>query len=180
MFLSKSFFKPLLTALTLAACTLGVVHTIAMAQGTPGLVIFGDRDVDILSYYLDREGRAKRRDRYHLKIPKKKLENGAIQFVISYPDYFKGGKFNTDKIEVRIDGDKEKTIPLKEVIWDEDNRFVQIDLAEPLREPKKLEIVMSDVKNPAMGTYYLYAQVFPAVNAPVPELIGAWVISINP
>ncbi len=179
MFLRKSFFKPLLTALTLATCTLGGVHTIAMAQGTPGLLIFGDRDVDILNYYLDFGGIAEQRDRYRLRIPKKKLQNGATQFVISYPDYF-DGKFDTDKIEVRPNGDKKKSLPLKEVIWDEENRFVQINLAEPLKDPKKLEIVMSNTKNPEVGTYYFYAQVVPATNAPVPERVGAWVLSINP
>jgi hypothetical protein len=178
MFTNK-LFKPLLTAFALASCTLGGLHTIANAQGTPGLVIFGDRDVDVLNYYLDFGGIADNRDRYRLRIPKKKLTNGATQFIISYPDYF-DGKFNTDKIEVRLDGDKDRSLPLKNVVWDEENRFIQIDLAEPLVDPKKLELVFSSVKNPDVGTYYFYGQVVPAVNVPVPERIGAWVISIDP
>ena len=64
--------------------------------------------------------------------------------------------------------------------WDEENRFVQIDLAEPLREAKKLEIVMSNTRNPEVGTYYFYGQVVPAINAPVPQRVGAWVLSIDP
>lgn len=179
MFLNKPFFKSLLTAFTLATCTWGGVQTIALAQGTPGLVIFGDREVDVLNYYLDFGGIADNRDRYRLRIPKKKLANGATQFVISYPDYF-DGKFDTDEIEVRLNGDKDKSLPLKNVVWDEENRFIQIDLAEPLKDPKKVELVFSGVKNPDVGTYYFYGQVVPAINAPVPERIGAWVISINP
>lgn len=179
MFSSKSFLKPLLTAFALATCTVVGVNTIAEAQGGSGLVIFGNRDVDILSYYLDFGGIADNRDRYRLRIPKKKLVNGATQFVISYPDYF-DGKFNTDKIEVRVNGKKEKSLPLKNVVWDEENLFVQIDLAQPLVDPQKVELVFSSVKNPDVGTYYFYAQVVPAVNAPVPERVGAWVISINP
>ena len=175
---SNRIFKPLLTAFALAGC-IGGFQLIASAQGTPGLVIFGDRDVDILNYYLDFGGTADARDRYRLRIPKKKLENGATQFVISYPDYF-DGKFNTDKIEVRVDGDKERSLPLRDVVWDEENHFVQINLAEPLREPKKLELVFSSVKNPDVGTYYFYGRVVPAINAPVPETIGAWVLSIDP
>ena len=175
---SNKIFKPLLTAFALAGC-IGGFQAIASAQGTPGLVIFGDRDVDILNYYLDFGGIADGRDRYRLRIPKKKLENGATQFVISYPDYF-DGKFNTDKIEVRVDGDKDRSLPLKDVVWDEENHFVQISLAEPLREPKKLELVFSNVRNPDVGTYYFYAQVVPAINAPVPQRIGAWVLSIDP
>ena len=179
MFASKSFFKPLLTALTLAACTLGGVHTVAVAQGGSGLVIFGNRDVDILSYYLDFGGIADNRDRYRLRIPKKKLANGATRFVISYPDYF-DGKFDTDKIEVRLNGKKDQSLPLKNVIWDEENLFVQIDLAEPLKEPKKVELVFSNVRNPDVGTYYFYAQVDPAINTPGSQRVGAWILSINP
>lgn len=175
---SNKIFKPLLTAFALAGC-LGGFQIIANAQGTPGLVIFGDRDVDVLNYYLDFGGTADSRDRYRLRIPKKKLTNGATQFIISYPDYF-DGKFNTDKIEVRLDGDKDRSLPLKNVVWDEENRFIQIDLAEPLIDPKKLELVFSSVRNPDVGTYYFYGQVVPAVNVPVPERIGAWIISIDP
>ena len=178
MSINKSFFKPLLAAVTLAT-TIGGIHTIAVAQGTPGLVIFGDRDVDVLNYYLDFGGIADQRDRYRLRIPKKKLPNGATRFVISYPDYF-DGKFNTDDIEVRLDRDKDKSVPLKDVVWDKENHLLQIDLAEPIVEPKKLEIVLSNTKNPDVGTYYFYAQVVPAVNTPVPERIGAWVLNINP
>ena len=177
MFFNK-FFKPLLATFALASC-IGGFQMIANAQGTPGLVIFGDREVDILNYYLDFGGTADGRDRYRLRIPKKKLENGATQFVISYPDYF-DGKFDPDKIEVRLDGDKKRSLPLKNVVWDEENHFVQINLAEPLREPKKVELVFSNVRNPNVGTYYFYARVVPAVNAPVPETVGAWVLSIDP
>lgn len=177
--LSLKSFKPLLTALALSGLAVGGVHTIVNAQGTPGLVIFGDRDVDILSYYLDFGGIADNRDRYRLRIPKKKLTNGATQFTISYPDYF-DGKFDTDKIEVRVNGEKDQSLALKNVVWDEENHFIQIDLAEPLLDPKKLEIVMSGTKNPDVGTYYFYGQVSPAVNAPVPERVGAWIISIDP
>ncbi|PSB06616.1 hypothetical protein C7B62_22370 [Pleurocapsa sp. CCALA 161] len=179
MFNSKSLFKSLLITLTLAGATVTGVHTIAKAQGTPGLVIFGNRDVDILNYYLDFGGVAEGRDRYRLRIPQKKLPNGATRFVISYPDYF-DGKFNTDKIEVRVNGKKDNSLPLKNVVWDEKNHLIQIDLAQPLLNPKKLELVFSNVKNPDVGTYYFYAKVFPAVNAPVPQQVGAWVISINP
>ena len=61
---------------------------------------------------------------------------GVSQLKISYPDYF-DGKFDTDKIEVRPNGDKKKSLPLKSVVWDEKNRFLQIDLATPLPRSKK-------------------------------------------
>ena len=178
MFSSK-FVKSCFASLVLASCTVAGINAVATAQGGSGLVIFGNRDVDILSYYLDFGGIADNRDRYRLRIPKKKLVNGATQFVISYPDYF-DGKFNTDKIEVRVNGDKDQSLPLKNVVWDEENYLVQIDLEEPLVDARKLELVFSSVKNPDVGTYYFYAQVVPAVKAPVPERVGAWIIDINP
>ena len=179
MLLKKQVLKSLLTAVTLTACTIGGVNTVAKAQGGSGLVIFGNRDVDFLSFHLDFGGQADSRDRYRLRIPKKKLSNGASKLVISYPDYF-DGKFDTDKIEVRLKGDKKKSLPLKSVVWDEENLFVQIDLAEPLVDPSKLEIVMSNTRNPEVGTYYFYAQIVPATGAPVPQRVGAWILSINP
>lgn len=179
MFASKSRLKSFMTALTLATCTLGGVHTIAQAQGGSGLILFGNKDVDILSYYLDFGGIADNRDRYRLRIPKNKLANGATQFVISYPDYF-DGKFDTEKIEVRVNGKKDNALATKNIVWDEKNHFIQIDLEKPLLTAKKIELVFSSVKNPDVGTYYFYAQVVPAINAPVPQRVGAWVISINP
>ncbi len=179
MLFNKSFYKTFLMGLALTALATGVIDTVVQAQGTPGLVIFGNRDVDILNYYLDFGGIADNRDRYRFRIPKNKLPNGMSQLKISYPDYF-DGKFDTDNIEVRPNGDKKKSLPLKSVVWDEKNRFLQIDLATPLQEAKKLEIVMSNTKNPEVGTYYFYGQVIPARNTPVPEKIGAWIVNINP
>ena len=178
----------MLASATLAGFTALGINSLAVAQSNAGLVIFGDRDVDHLNYRLDRNGNANQRDRYRLRIPKKKLENGAIRFIISYPDYF-DGEFDLRKnkegdsyknIEVRPNGEKDDALALKNVVWDRENRFLQIDLAEPLTKPKKLELVLSNTKNPDMGTYYLRAQVIPATNTPLPELIGAWVVTINP
>lgn len=179
MFFNRPLFRHVLTALALTGCTIGGINTVAQAQGTPGLVIFGKKGVDILNYHLDFGGVAENRDRYRLRIPKNKLPNGLSRLVISYPEYF-DGSFDTDKIEVRPDRDKKKSLPLKSVVWNEKNRFVQIDLEKPLQTPEELEIVMSNTQNPDVGTYYFDAQVVPGVGAPVLEKVGAWVLSINP
>lgn len=179
MFSRQSSFKRLLTALALAACTVGGINAIASAQSNSGILLFGNKDVDILNYYLDFGGQADARDRYRLRIPAKKLQGGMTKLIITYPDYF-DGKLDTDRIEVRLNGDKKQSLPLQKVIWDEENHNVQINLKEALRESPKVEVVFSNVKNPDVGTYYFYAQVIPATNIPAPELIGAWVLSINP
>ncbi|WP_052055795.1 DUF2808 domain-containing protein [Myxosarcina sp. GI1] len=177
---SKLSFKTCLTSLAVATCTLGGLGAIANAQGGSGLVIFGKEDVDVLNYYLDFGGKADARDRYRLRIPGKKLIGGASKFFISYPDYF-DGKFDTDRIEVRVQKDgEEESLPLREVIWDQESQIIEIDLEEPLKESRKVEIVFSNVRNPEVGTYYFFAQVLPATDLPIREQLGAWVISIDP
>ncbi|MGV2831070.1 DUF2808 domain-containing protein [Myxosarcina sp. GI1(2024)] len=175
----KLSFKSCLTALAVATFTLGGVSAIANAQGGSGLVIFGKDDVDVLNYYLDFGGQADARDRYRLRIPGKKLIGGASKFFISYPEYF-DGKFDTDKIEVRVQKDEEESLPIREVIWDKESHIIEIDLEEPLTESRKVELVFSNVKNPDVGTYYFFAQVLPATDLPIREQLGAWVININP
>lgn len=177
--LSKISIKRLLTALVLASCALGGTYTVASAQSGSGLVLFGKDDVDVLNYYLDFGGRRNSRDRYRLRIPGKKLRGGAAKFFISYPDYF-DGKFDTDRVEVRTKKGEKESLPIKEVIWDKESHIIQIDLAEPLKENRKLEIVFHNVKNPDVGTYYFFCQVLPATDLPIREQIGAWVVSINP
>ena len=176
--LPKLSIKRLLTALALATCTLGGTYTVAYAQGTPGLVLFGKKDVNTLNYHLDFGGQPNARDRYRLRIPGKKLRGGAAKFFISYPDYF-DGKFDTDRVEVRIKKDKQESLPIQEVIWDKESRIIQIDLEEPLKENRKVEIVFHNVKNPNVGTYYFFCQVLPATDLPIREQLGAWVVSIN-
>ena len=78
MLFNKSFYKTFLMGLALTALATGGIDTAVKAQGTPGLVIFGNRDVDILNYYLDFGGVADSRDRYRFRIPKNKLPNGSI------------------------------------------------------------------------------------------------------
>jgi hypothetical protein len=170
--------KRVLTALALASLTVGGTYTVAQAQGS-GFVLFGKDDVDVLNYYLDFGGQRNSRDRYRLRIPGNKLRAGVAKIVISYPEYF-DGEFDTDRIEVRTKKGEEESLPIREVIWDEKSRIVQIDLEEPVKENRKLEIVMHNVKNPDVGTYYFFCQILPATDLPVREQIGAWVVSINP
>ncbi|MGF1542183.1 MAG: DUF2808 domain-containing protein [Pleurocapsa sp.] len=170
--------KRLLTALALATLTVGGTYTVAEAQGS-GLVLFGKDGVDVLNYYLDFGGKRNTRDRYRLRIPGNKLRGGVAKLFISYPEYF-NGRFDTNRIEVRTKKGKEESLPLKEVIWDQESRMIQIDLEEPLTENRQLEIVMHNVRNPNVGTYYFFCQVLPATDLPIREQIGAWVVSINP
>ncbi|RMF27509.1 MAG: DUF2808 domain-containing protein [Cyanobacteria bacterium J083] len=177
MFKVKFSTKPFISTLAIASCLLGGTAYIAQAQSNPGLTIFsGIERENILSYYLDFGGKPGHWDRYRLEIPAKKLTRGAAKIFVTYPDYYKG-KFKPEKIEVRIKGEPQ---PLREVIWDKESRIIEMDLENPIPEGKKVEIVMSEVKNPRWGgTFYFHCQVMSAGDIPIREYLGSWILSIN-
>ena len=167
----------LFVTLAASGCFLGGWGAIALAQSTPGLTIFsGVERENILNYKLDFGGRPGSWDRYRLRIPAKKMTQGAAKFIITYPDYYEG-KFDEDSIEVRVDGEP---LPLREVIWDEENYLIEIDLEEPITESRKVELVLSNVKNPRYGgTFYFNAEVLGANDIPIRQYLGTWIVSIN-
>ncbi len=177
MFFTKASIRPLISAVAVAGCLLMGVSARSWAQSNTGLTIFsGVERQNQLSYFLDFGGRADGWDRYRLRIPAKKMELGVAQFAISYPDYF-DGKFDTDKIEVRVKG---KSVPLTEVNWDKENHVIQIYLQEPIPAGSSVELVFSNVKNPPMGgTYYFNAQILTPGDVPLPRYLGTWILTIG-
>lgn len=174
--LPSKLSKFLVIATALGVCFLSGEQLTALAGGNSGLTIFsGVERRDILDYYLDFGGRPRNRDRYKLYVPAKKLTQGARRFYISYPDYF-NGEFNTDKIEVRVNG---QSLPLKEVVWDKESKLIQIDLLEDIEAATKVDIVFSGVRNPDPGTYYFRCDVQAAGEVPVRLFAGVWIISIE-
>ena len=174
--LSTIINKSLLTTLALTTTIVTSIPQEIKAQGNPGLTIFSGVDRgDILNYRLDFGGKQDGWDRYRLRVPGKKLDQGAAKFFISYPEYF-DGKFDINKIEVRVGGE---SLPLREVFWDKESRIVEIDLEEPLLESKKAEIVFSNVKNPSYGTYYFHCQLLTPGQVPVRLHVGTWIVSIG-
>jgi hypothetical protein len=178
MLFTKLPSKRIFWSLALAGCLATGIQTFAWANSNPGLTLFsGVRDrQNLLSYYLDFGGQVNSWDRYRLRIPAKKLTNGAAKIYIVYPDYFKG-RFDPDKIEVRIDG---KALPLDEVIWDQENYFIEIVLTDPILANNKVEVVLSNVKNPPFGgTFYFDCQVLAAGDLPIREYLGTWILTIG-
>jgi hypothetical protein len=176
MLLPQISLKKLFIVLAVATCTLGSQIAIVSAQGGSGFSIIKKQGVDELNYFLDFGGQRNARDRYKLRIPGNKLVNGAAKFYVIYQDHF-DGKFDPERMEVRVD---KKSLPLRNVLWDKESRTIEIELEEPLRENRKVELVFSNVRNPDIGTYYFFCQVLPASDLPVREQLGAWIISINP
>jgi hypothetical protein len=176
MLSTKLLAKRLISTLIVSGCLLTGLQAISWAGGNSGLTIFSgvDRE-DILNYYLDFGGIPRQWDRYKLYIPAKKLTQGATKFYISYPENF-DGKFDTDKIEVRVDGE---ALPLREVYWDRESRILEIDLEQPVEASTKVTIVLSNVKNPNFGTYYFVCDAQAAGSIPVRLYLGTWIVSIE-
>ncbi len=150
--------------------------TAILAQGLPGVTLFGGPDqANLLNFFLQ-SGRAGERDRYKLRIPADKL-NLAIELIsITYPDYYKG-KIDPDRIEIRIKGDP---ITLDEVIVDQENHFVEIYPAEPIPAGTKIEVVFSNVKNPTFGgMYHFNANIRTPGDVPMLRYVGTWLLSID-
>ncbi len=176
----RGLSKRLLAGLALSGCVLAGVQTLSLANGNPGLVIFSgvEKRSDILGYKLDFDGRPRfMGERMRLRIKKKKLNQGVSKFFISYlqdPEF--DGKFNTDSVEVRVDG---KSLPLRDVYWDKESRVIEIDLQEALEAGNGVEIVFSNLKNPSSGTYYFIGDVLTSGQIPLRVYIGTWIVSFN-
>jgi hypothetical protein len=176
MLFIKLSAKSFISALVVSGCLLAGMQTISWADGNAGLTIFsGVERENILNYYLDFGGIPRQWDRYKLYVPAKKLTQGASKFFITYPEHF-DGKFDTDKIEVRVD---DEALPLREVYWDKESRVIEIDLEQPVEAGTKVTIVMSNVKNPDFGTYYFVCDAQAAGQVPVRLYLGTWIVSIE-
>lgn len=168
--------KKILSIVAVTGAIIGSVPFLALAQSNPGVTLFGGVEREnILNYYLDFGGNSKSWDRYRLRIPGNKLTEGVAKLYVVYPDYF-DGKFDTEEIQVRLNN---KPLPLREVIWDQESRVIEIDLENPLLESRNIEIVMSNVYNPSSGTFYLQGQMMTAGQIPLRLSLGTWIVSIN-
>ncbi len=168
----------LLSALAVTSCLLAGLQTATLAQnGLPGFTLFsGVKSENQLPFRLDFGGQTNSRDRYNLRIPAEKMKLAVAQFAITYPDYYKG-TFNPKKIEVRVKG---KAVPLSEVKWDKEGRVVEIFPQEPVPAGTKVELVFSDVQNPAFGgVYYFNCQVLSPGDVPLLRRLGTWILTIS-
>lgn len=177
MFLSRAPLRRLVSALALAGCLTTGLAAASLAQGLPGLTIFSGIDRENqLSYRLDFYGRPSARDRYRLRIPPRKMELAVAQFAISYPDTYEG-TFDPEEIEVRISGD---SVALDEVTWDAENRVINIYPVEPVPARSRVELVLSNVRNPRQGgTHYFNALVRAPGDLPLMRYLGTWIVNIG-
>jgi len=93
--------RRVLSAIAVTSCLIIGFPIVISAQSLPGFTIFSGIKRKPAALPLRFWGQSNGWDRYRLRIPAKKLNLAVAQFSISYPDYYKG-KFDPDKIEVRI------------------------------------------------------------------------------
>jgi hypothetical protein len=174
----KSPLTRLFSGLAIASCLLTTgLATASLAQGLPGLTIFSGVDRENqLGYRLDFGGEISRPDRYRLRIPQRKMTLAASEFIVAYPDTYEG-RFNSDEVEVKVNGDK---IDLESVNWDQENRVIEIYPQETVAADTRVEIILSDVQNPRrVGTHYFNALVRSPGDVPLNRYLGTWILSIG-
>lgn len=181
----------ILSTLAVTGCLATVLPAVSIAQGLPGLTIFGGPGrQNSLNYRLDYGTTRHPSDRYRLRIPAEKMEFAASQISIDYPDYYEGEfdvELNPEKdpdkqpVEVRVrQNGKYVSVALNEVIWDRDNRVIEIYPAEPVPAGNKVEVVLSNVHNPRSGgMFYFNCRILSPGDVPLLRYVGTWVLSIS-
>lgn len=166
-----------LSALVVTGSLLVGLPPIALAQTNPGFTfgwgggVPGNRQ---LPYHLD-NGTPNIRDRYELKIPSKKASVAISQVLINYPDYYRG-TFDTEAMEIRVNGEE---VPLAEVNLDPENRIIELTPESAIPAGNRVEVVLSNVRNPAHGgMYYFNCRVNSPGGLPLSQYIGTWILSI--
>ncbi len=175
---SRSLIRRVFPGLAIAGLLVAGLPLLSVAQGLPGLTIFGGvKGDDNLNYRLDFGGRAGATgERYRLRIPAKKMKLAVAQFSIAYPDYYKG-EFDPKDVELIV---KDKSVPIQEVNWNKENNFIEIFPVDPVPAGSSVEIQLSNVRNPSSGgIYYFNLQVLSPGDTPLLRYLGTWVISIS-
>jgi hypothetical protein len=169
--------RRLLSALAVTSCLVTVFPALTSAQSLPGLTLFsGIKGENQLPFRLDFGGQADAPDRYILKIPAQKMKLAVSQFAITYPKYYKG-TFDQKEVEVRVKG---KAVPLSEVKWDKEGKLINIFPQDPVPAGSSVELVLSNVQNPAFGgVYYFNCQVLSPGDVPLLRYLGTWILSIS-
>ncbi|WP_392535433.1 DUF2808 domain-containing protein [Nostoc sp. C117] len=169
--------RRLISALAVTSCLLTGFPALTLADSLPGFTLFsGVKAENQLPFRLDFGGEANGWDRYRLRIPAQRMKLAVGQFAISYPDYYKG-TFNPKKIEVRV---KDKAVKLSEVKWDKEGKLISIFPEEPVPAGSAVELVFSDVHNPAFGgMYYFRCQVLSPGDVPLLRYMGTWILTIT-
>ncbi|MEM9137605.1 MAG: DUF2808 domain-containing protein [Cyanobacteria bacterium P01_F01_bin.42] len=184
----KFSIRRALPALLCSGLVMGTVPAaIVEAQTNPGFsLIWGGRDSQPskqLGYVLQYGTPKHLRDRWRLKLGRNDLAMSVIR--VTTPDYF-NGKFNEKRVELReapksriLNLSKGKKIPISSVTVDNKSGFIEIIPETPIPAGKRAELVLSNVKNPNAGMYWLKCSMVAPGDVPLPRQCGTWVMSFS-
>jgi hypothetical protein len=165
----------LLSALAVTGCLLTGFSEVSLAQS--GFTLWsGVKSENQLNHRFDFGGQADGWDRLRLRVPQRKLKTAVAQFVVSYPEYYKGS-FDPKKIEVKVKG---KNIPLQETKWDRDSNAITIFPQEAIPAGSNVEIVLSNIRTPSFGGmfYFNLATQSPG-DVPLSRYLGTYIVNIG-
>lgn len=169
--------RRVLSTLAVTGFLLTAFPVMTWGESLQGLILIGGvKSEDRLPFRLDFGGQTNSTDRYILRIPAKKMKLAVAQFSITYPNYYKG-TFDTKDIAVKVKG---KKVPLAEVKWNKEGRVIEIFPQEPVPAGGAVELVLSNVQNPAFGgTHYFNCQILSPGDVPLLRYLGTWILSIS-
>ncbi|KGF73326.1 hypothetical protein DO97_21180 [Neosynechococcus sphagnicola sy1] len=180
--------KSLFSVLALSGCLLTGFTVASLAEGLPGVTLFGNvQPENQLPFRLDFGGVPSVWDRYRLRIPSKKVKLAIAQIAISYPDYYQG-EFDPKAVAVALTSNSSsfggpkilKRLPIQEVNWDKENRMLLIYLKEPIPASSNVEIILSNVLNPSPGGIFNFnCQIQTPGDLPLLRYIGTWILNIG-
>lgn len=176
--LMKRLSRRLLPAAAIASCLVSGVTGAVVAQGLPGLTLFGGvEDGYELGYRLDNQGRSNRFDRYRLRIPTDKMEFAVSRFTITYPDNYRVN-FDVEDVEfeLKVNGDQ---VVIDEVTWNEEDRVIDIYPQVNVPANSRVEVVMNNIRNPRAGFYYFNAFVYSQGDLPMGRYVGTWILNLG-
>lgn len=155
------------------------------AQTNPGFsLIWGGRDAQPskqLGYVLQYGTPKHLRDRWRMKLGKQEVAMSVIR--VTMPDYF-NGKFNEKRVELREAPKSRifslkagKEIPISSVTVNNEGGFIEVIPDTPIPAGKRAELVLSGVKNPSAGMFWLKCSMIAPGDVPLPRQCGTWVMS---
>lgn len=175
--------------LTIALAALGMSAAVAAAplsnqlmaqETTSGITIFGGLEPENrLAYSIDRNQPLSHNARYYLRVGSSKTPREVIEMEITYPETFQG-EIDPGAIELRqgrYRGDA--IIPTDEIVWDAENRRIEIYPSEPIPAETNLVVVLSDVQNPRRyGMHYFNLKLMYQGDV-IRQYVGTWPLEVS-
>jgi len=165
------------TSLELAAPPTGLAQST-----TDGFTLFGGLDPELrLGYNIDYNKPRSTRTRLYLQVRAEKLPREALELEIELPETFfeKNGSFDRSRVELREGtwrgGD---TIPVSDVIWDEERGTLEIYPEQPLAPESSFVIVIDRVRNPNRYGYHMFVLNMLYQGDTQRQLVGAWPLEL--